>query len=117
MLTRRLEYFTTPPSATLRQQIDITKALLQRVQSFCKQKESDLVVLSIPQQFQVLAPERAETLGVDVDAIDRIFAAFSRERGFTWFRCSRDCGSGTAPTATICTSASTAISTLAATAP
>ena len=85
MLTRRLEYFTTPPSATLRQQVDVTKALLQRVQSFCKQKGSDLVVLSIPQQFQVLAPERAETLGVDVDAIDRIFAAFSRERGFTWF--------------------------------
>jgi lysophospholipase L1-like esterase len=85
LMTRRVEYFATPPSATLRRQIEITKALLERVQSFCEQKGRDLVVLSIPQQLQVLAPERAGALGVDVDAIDRVFAAFASEQGFTWF--------------------------------
>ena len=85
MLTRRLEYFATPPSATLRRQIEVTKALLERVQRFCEQKGQDLVVLSIPQQFQVLAPEPAEALDVDVAAIDRIFTAFAGEQGFTWF--------------------------------
>jgi lysophospholipase L1-like esterase len=85
LMTRRLEYFATPPSATLRRQIEITKTLLGRMQSFCERKGRDLVVLSIPQQFQVLAPERAGALGVDVDAIDRVFAAFASEQGFTWF--------------------------------
>jgi lysophospholipase L1-like esterase len=85
LMTRRLEYFATPPSATLRRQIEVTKTLLERVRSFCEQKGRDLVVLSIPQQFQVLAPERAKALGVDVEAIDRVFAAFGSEQGFTWF--------------------------------
>ncbi|MGH6900631.1 MAG: SGNH/GDSL hydrolase family protein [Geminicoccaceae bacterium] len=85
LMTRRQEYFATPPTATLRRQIEVTKALLERVQSFCEQNGRDLVVLSIPQQFQVLAPERDEALGVDVDAIDRVFAAFASEQGFTWF--------------------------------
>ncbi|HZA66020.1 MAG TPA: GDSL-type esterase/lipase family protein [Geminicoccaceae bacterium] len=84
MMTKRLEYYATPPSETLRRQIEVTKELLERVQSFCRQKGRDLVILSIPQQFQVLAPEGADALGVDVDAIDRDFAAFARERGFTW---------------------------------
>jgi lysophospholipase L1-like esterase len=85
LMTRRAEYFATPPTATVRRQIEVTKALLERVQSFCEQRRCDLVVLSIPQQFQVLAPERAKALGMDVDAIDRVFAAFAREQGFTWF--------------------------------
>jgi lysophospholipase L1-like esterase len=84
MLTNRLEYFTTPPSPTLRRQLEVTKALLERIQSFCRQRERDLVVLSIPQQFQVLVPEGADGLGVDVEAVDRVFAEFAREQGFTW---------------------------------
>jgi GDSL-like Lipase/Acylhydrolase family len=85
LMTRRAEYFATPPSATLRRQIEVTKALLERVQSFCEQRGRHLAVLSIPQQFQVLAPERAQALGVDVEAIDRVFAAFGSEQGFTWW--------------------------------
>ena len=84
MLTKRVEYFATPPTATLRRQIEVTKALLERMQRFCAERGRDLVVLSIPQQFQVLVPEHGEALGVDVDAIDRTFAEFAREQGFTW---------------------------------
>lgn len=84
MLTKRLEYFATPPSPTLQRQVEVTKTLLDRIQSFCRQRGSELIVLSIPQQFQVLVPEHTESLGVDVGAIDRLFAAFAAERGFTW---------------------------------
>jgi lysophospholipase L1-like esterase len=84
LMTTRAEYFATPPTATLRRQIEVTKRLLERVRSFCEQRRRDLVVLSIPQQFQVLAPERAKALGVDVEAIDRVFAAFASKQGFTW---------------------------------
>jgi len=84
MLTRRLEYFTTPPSATLRRQIEVTKVLLQRVQSFCEARGRNLVVVSVPQQVQVLAPEDTEAIGVDVAAIDRVLGAFADAAGFTW---------------------------------
>jgi lysophospholipase L1-like esterase len=84
MQTKRLEYFATPPSATLRRQIQVTKALLDRMQRFCEERGRDLVVLSIPQQFQVLVPEHAGALGVDVGAIDRVFGEFANEQGFTW---------------------------------
>lgn len=84
LMTRRMEYFADPPAATLRRQIEVTKALLERVQSFCRQGGRDLVVLSIPQQFQVLAPAHDEALGVDVLAIDRIFGEFAAAQGFAW---------------------------------
>jgi lysophospholipase L1-like esterase len=84
VITKRAEYFAAPPSETLRRQIEVTKELLERVHSFCQRKGRELMVLSIPQQFQVLAPDGTAALGVDVDAIDRDFAAFARERGFAW---------------------------------
>jgi lysophospholipase L1-like esterase len=83
-LTQRLEYFLDPPTPTLRRQIEVTEALLERVQEFCQQRDRDLVVLSIPQQFQVLAPEQDDRLGVDVHAIDRIFGEVADGRGFAW---------------------------------
>jgi hypothetical protein len=82
--TKRREYFVSPPTAAVRGQIEITKALLARAQAFCRQKGCELAVLSIPQQFQVLVPDDGATLGVDVDAIDEEFAAFAEQQGFTW---------------------------------
>jgi hypothetical protein len=35
-LTKRLEYFATPPTPTLRRQIETTKALLERIGNFCR---------------------------------------------------------------------------------
>jgi lysophospholipase L1-like esterase len=84
MMTKRAEYFAAPPSTAVTRQIEVTKGLLSRMQRFCRRNGRDLVVLSVPQQFQVLAPEHAEDLGVDVDAIDRVFAEFAAKRGFTW---------------------------------
>jgi lysophospholipase L1-like esterase len=84
MLTQRLEYFTTPPSPTLQRQLEVTKELLDRIATFCREQGSELIVLSIPQQFQVIAPESAAAFGVDVDAIDRVFGAFAAERDFVW---------------------------------
>jgi GDSL-like Lipase/Acylhydrolase family len=84
VMTKRREYFVSPPTPAVRGQIEITKALLERAQAFCRTKGCELAVLSIPQQFQVLVPGRGETLGVDVDLIDDEFAAFAERQGFTW---------------------------------
>jgi hypothetical protein len=83
-LTKRRQYFDSPPSPTLRQQIEVTQTLLGRAHGFCRKKGCELVVLSIPQQFQVLVPDRGEALGVDVGAIDDNFAAFAEAQGFAW---------------------------------
>jgi lysophospholipase L1-like esterase len=89
-LTKRAEYFATPPTPALRRQIEVTKALLERIGNFCRQWERDLVILSIPQQFQVLAPDSADAPGVDVEAIDRVFAEFADAQGFTWLPALRE---------------------------
>ena len=84
VMTKRREYFVSPPTAAVRGQIEVTKALLARAQAFCRKKDCELAVLSIPQQFQVLVPDRGEALGVDVGAVDEEFATFAAEQGFTW---------------------------------
>lgn len=84
LLTKRREYFSTPPSAALQGQIEVTKALLGRMQSFVRDQGAQLAVLSIPQQFQVLVPEHAEDMGLGIHDIDRAFAAFAEQQGFTW---------------------------------
>jgi lysophospholipase L1-like esterase len=84
LLTKRREYFSTPPSAALRGQIEVTQALLARMQSFCRKKGRELAVLSIPQQFQVLVPEDTEETGLGIHDIDRLFAAFAEQQGFAW---------------------------------
>jgi hypothetical protein len=83
-MTKRREYFVSPPTAAVRGQIEVTEALLARARAFCRQKGCELAVLSIPQQFQVLVPDDGAALGVDVDAIDEEFAAFAAEQGFAW---------------------------------
>ena len=113
MLTRRLEYFATPPSPTLQRQIEVTKTLLDRIQSFCRQNGSELVVLSIPQQFQVLAPA-SDALGVDVDAIDHTLAAFAAERDLAWLAALPTFREVYRPRVGICSIASMATSTSSA---
>ena len=83
--TARGEYFRSPPGDRLQKQIEITKDLLLRAIAYCSERGCELVVLSIPQQFQVLASTiDYQPDEIDVRLIDRIMSEFAEENGITW---------------------------------
>ena len=85
LLTGRRNYFSTDPNSEVLSQFDETEKLLQRANAFCTEKGCEFMVLSIPQQFQVLVEARATTPeGVDATAIDTRLEAFATEEGFQW---------------------------------
>ncbi len=85
MRTSRAQLFITPFNDTVKAQMDITQSLLARMAEFCKQRETQFLVLSIPQQFQVIAQARHyQFWNVDVNGIDRLFNEFAEVRGFSW---------------------------------
>ncbi len=86
LMTSRREYYTTPASEHVRRQIEITRGWLIRMAEFCSARGIRLAVVSIPQQFAVIAGARAMQFpGVDPGAIDRELSALAREQGFPWF--------------------------------
>jgi hypothetical protein len=83
--TVRGQYFSTRPSFKVNNQIDLTKSLLLRMAGFCQAKNIRFLVLSIPQQFQVISKARNyEYLNMDVNLIDKIFSRFAHEMNFGW---------------------------------
>lgn len=83
--TGRRDFFLDEPSAVFKRQIRVTKALLLQGQRFARNRGAGFLVLSIPQQFQVLAEARDYELhGIDPRAVDRVFLRFAEEEGFIW---------------------------------
>jgi hypothetical protein len=85
LLSSRREYYAVPPSDRVARQIGLTRELVSRMQSRCAEEGAAFVVVSIPQQFAVLA--RAGDMqfeGIDPALIDAGLAALARERGFPW---------------------------------
>ena len=85
MMTARRPYFASPPGKMLTEQFRDTSKLLSRAHRFCQQKGCEFLVLSIPQQFQVLAEARhVELEGIDPTRIDTEFKQFADNEGFRW---------------------------------
>ncbi len=83
--TPRSAYFREPLTERLEQQISVTKELLSRASRYCREKDTVFIVLSIPQQFQVIAKaNNYEYDDVNSDVIDQAFLEFSGEEGFRW---------------------------------
>ena len=83
--TARGQYYAAAPDEEVRDKIAITQELLIRGQTYCRDRGADFLVISLPQQFQVLARAAGRELeGLDVDHIDRVFEAFAEERGMPW---------------------------------
>jgi lysophospholipase L1-like esterase len=82
----RGNFLQLPLSARPRRQLAVTEQLLKQLAAECRSLNVPLVVLSIPQQFQVLyrvtQGERARD--IDVAFYDRYFADLGRRSGFTW---------------------------------
>jgi hypothetical protein len=85
MRTARAQFFVTPFNRTVSQQLDITKEFLSRMEAFCRDRSIPFVVLSIPQQFQIIARTRGRTFqNIDVNCIDRTLGDFAIRKGFEW---------------------------------
>ena len=85
LATPRGQYFSSPPGERLTGQLALTRALLARIQRFCEEHAATLVVLSIPQQFQVIARANGyEFDGFDPYLVDGRFAEYAREDGYVW---------------------------------
>jgi hypothetical protein len=81
----RGDFLRSPLPALPRRQLEVTTDLLTQMAAFCDSLGVPLVVLSIPQQFQVLylRGERRDS-SVDVRVYDRVLASVGAERGFGW---------------------------------
>jgi hypothetical protein len=85
LLTQRKEYFTLPMSAHLQTQVSTTEELLRQAQGIAEGGGARLVVLSIPQLFQVLHVAHGYSLdAVDSGWVDREFAKHAQANGYTW---------------------------------
>lgn len=83
--TSRRKWYEVPPSDWLADQFEITRSLLARAAELCRQTDTDLVVLSMPQLFQVLVEAKGMNIeGLDVKNTDSVFTSFSKEERFTW---------------------------------
>ena len=84
-ITARRQYFELPPTAELEFRLATTHDLLREAARFCRERGVPLVVLSIPQQFQVLVEGRGYRYeGMDMHYIDREFGRLAVEEGFRW---------------------------------
>ncbi|MEP3274906.1 MAG: GDSL-type esterase/lipase family protein [Stappiaceae bacterium] len=85
LMTGRRAYFSTEPGDEVLKQYEETEKLLSRANRFCKDKNCEFMVLSIPQQFQVLAIARGESPeGIDPTFIDTRLESFAQNEGFEW---------------------------------
>lgn len=81
----RGDFLRSPLPDVPRRQLEVTAELLVQMSALCDSLGAPLVVLSIPQQFQVLylRGERRDS-SVDVRLYDRLLAPVAAERGFDW---------------------------------
>jgi hypothetical protein len=85
LLTQRSTYYAAKPSPMVERQLDITASLLTRMNAYCREHGIELVVVSIPQQFAVLALAHDYHFdGIDPTVIDRRLEPTAREQGFAW---------------------------------
>lgn len=83
--TARRQYFQSPLSDEAQYRLATTTALLREVTHFCRERGVPLVVLSIPQLFQVLFEARGyQQEGIDVHYIDRELGRVAEQEGFRW---------------------------------
>ncbi|WP_179119652.1 GDSL-type esterase/lipase family protein [Ensifer adhaerens] len=85
-VTPRADYFRAHPTDVMNRQMATTRALLTRAREFCRTKDIEFAVVSIPQLFQVIARAKGEESElIDAGYVDREFTAFAAEQGMGWF--------------------------------
>lgn len=81
----RGEFLRSPLPDLPRRQLAVTERLLEQMADYTEAAGMRLIVLSIPQQFQVLYLGRPPSdTTIDVHLYDRHFSAVAARRGFDW---------------------------------
>jgi len=81
----RGDFLRTPLPPLPEEKLQITEDLLGQMATFCDSLGVPLLVLSIPQQFQLLYLQRpARDSTIDVHLYDRRLGAFASRRGVAW---------------------------------
>jgi len=81
------DYLTIPLPPAQENKLRITKMLFEKMANELDALGKELIVLSIPQQSQVLCFEESKAYGaVDVTFYDWYFANVAKQRGFSWVR-------------------------------
>jgi hypothetical protein len=84
-LTPRRQYFERPPTSEVQTRLETTISLFREAARFCRENGVPLIVLSIPQLFQVLVEAKDyQYEGTDIRFIDRELGRLAKQEGFTW---------------------------------
>lgn len=84
-LTPRREFFQTPPSELFLSKLNATKSILERMGKFCSENDTDLVVISVPQLFQVLYEASNDGPGdLDASIPDDVLAPLAEGWDIQW---------------------------------
>lgn len=85
MAPNRGDWLTTPLAPHLKKKLGITQRLFLRIVDYCKNFGAKFIVLSMPQQFQVLFYEQAKlSKDIDVGIYDRHFEELAESQSFVW---------------------------------
>ncbi|RMF65467.1 MAG: SGNH/GDSL hydrolase family protein, partial [Calditrichaeota bacterium] len=85
MAPNRRQWLTVPLPAVPKARLKVTQTLFSRMVEYCRSRGKRLIVVSIPQQFQVLYFDASkDDPHIDVSIYDKIFGAFAESAGFVW---------------------------------
>lgn len=79
------EYLRVPPSKLFKRKARIAKELLEEALNLCRDKGAELVVLSIPMKFQVMAVARkVQTDRFDPHLVDDVLSKWAATKSVLW---------------------------------
>ncbi|NVK12667.1 MAG: hypothetical protein HWE35_00640 [Rhodobacteraceae bacterium] len=85
LMTPRAAFFTLPASDLVQRKMAATQALLRRIREFCANRGAALLVVSVPQLFQVFAAAAdSPPQGVIPDLPEQVLADFAASEGIPW---------------------------------
>lgn len=77
--------FKLPLVPRFQRKLAIVRSLFEKMSDECRSAGRELIVLSIPQQFQVIhAKQEAKSKAIDIGYYDRYFAEVAEQNGFAW---------------------------------
>jgi lysophospholipase L1-like esterase len=85
LVTARRKYYATAPDSAVTRQMRITRDLLHAMAVYCREHDMQLVVVSIPQQYEVISVARnLHVAGIDPAIVDEQLAPTMRADGCVW---------------------------------
>ncbi|MDC0660387.1 GDSL-type esterase/lipase family protein [Leisingera sp. SS27] len=85
LMTPRAAFYSLPASDLVQRKMAATQALLRRIREFCAARGAALLVVSVPQLFQVFAAAAdSPPKGVIPDLPDRELTQFAASEGIAW---------------------------------